>query len=170
MQGESAARGGWQRRGGRGQGRARLSRPRRSAPRSHNFNRTWRAARGTLYKDVTQYTFRKAVATQIAEASDSKTAAKQLGHSREASPSDTTSRHPSRHRTHRRCSSRDSARQPADERCGAEFLVFSWKRSKPTDKLNQAPDQLYLVRGPICAPPSGLEPETCRLTVGCSAN
>ncbi|MVU81590.1 tyrosine-type recombinase/integrase [Nocardia sp. ET3-3] len=49
----------------------------------HNFNRTWRAARGTLYKDVTQYTFRKAVATQIAEASDSKTAAKQLGHSRE---------------------------------------------------------------------------------------
>lgn len=50
----------------------------------HNFNRTWRAAGGTLYKDVTQYTFRKAVATQIAEASDSKTAAKQLGHSREA--------------------------------------------------------------------------------------
>ncbi|AYF77857.1 site-specific integrase [Nocardia yunnanensis] len=49
----------------------------------HNFNRTWRDARGTLYKDVTQYTFRKAVATLIAEASDSKTAAKQLGHSRE---------------------------------------------------------------------------------------
>ncbi|MDE1674864.1 hypothetical protein [Nocardia gipuzkoensis] len=37
-----------------------------------------------MYKNVTQYTFRKAVATQIAEASDSKTAAKQLGHSREA--------------------------------------------------------------------------------------
>ncbi|ATL66669.1 hypothetical protein [Nocardia terpenica] len=51
---------------------------------THNFNRTWQAARGTLYKDVTQYTFRKAVATQIAEASDSKTAAKQLGQSREA--------------------------------------------------------------------------------------
>ncbi|WP_280262312.1 tyrosine-type recombinase/integrase [Nocardia wallacei] len=49
----------------------------------HNFNRTWRDARGTLYKDVTQYTFRKTVATLIAEASDSKTAAKQLGHSRE---------------------------------------------------------------------------------------
>lgn len=49
----------------------------------HNFNRTWRDARGTLYKDVTQYTFRKAVATLIAETSDSKTAAKQLGHSRE---------------------------------------------------------------------------------------
>ncbi|WP_405166504.1 tyrosine-type recombinase/integrase [Nocardia sp. NBC_01499] len=50
----------------------------------HNFNRTWREARGTLYKDVTQYTFRKTVATLIAEASDSKTAAKQLGHSRES--------------------------------------------------------------------------------------
>ncbi|MFE3318093.1 tyrosine-type recombinase/integrase [Nocardia sp. NPDC059195] len=50
----------------------------------NNFNRTWRNARGTLYKDVTQYTFRKAVATLIAETSDSKTAAKQLGHSREA--------------------------------------------------------------------------------------
>lgn len=50
----------------------------------HNFNRTWRDARGTLYKDVTQYTFRKTVATLIAEASDSKTAAKQLGHSRES--------------------------------------------------------------------------------------
>ncbi|MFD6400259.1 hypothetical protein [Nocardia sp. NPDC060249] len=37
-----------------------------------------------MYKDVTQYTFRKAVATLIAETSDSKTAAKQLGHSREA--------------------------------------------------------------------------------------
>ncbi|MRH89332.1 tyrosine-type recombinase/integrase [Nocardia sp. SYP-A9097] len=49
----------------------------------HNFNRTWRDARGMLYKDVTQYTFRKTVATLIAEASDSKTAAKQLGHSRE---------------------------------------------------------------------------------------
>lgn len=49
----------------------------------NNFNRTWRDARGTLYKDVTQYTFRKTVATLIAEASDSKTAAKQLGHSRE---------------------------------------------------------------------------------------
>ncbi|MBF6178571.1 tyrosine-type recombinase/integrase [Nocardia otitidiscaviarum] len=49
----------------------------------HNFNRTWRAARGTLYKDVTQYTFRKTVATLIAEASDARTAAKQLGHSRE---------------------------------------------------------------------------------------
>ncbi|WP_040687522.1 hypothetical protein [Nocardia vinacea] len=41
----------------------------------------WRTR--TLYKDVTQYTFRKTVATLIAEASDSKTAAKQLGHSRE---------------------------------------------------------------------------------------
>ncbi|GAB2712960.1 hypothetical protein GCM10027089_41120 [Nocardia thraciensis] len=49
----------------------------------HNFNRTWRDARGTAYKDVTQYTFRKTVATLIAEASDSKTAAKQLGHSQE---------------------------------------------------------------------------------------
>ncbi|MGF6886296.1 integrase [Nocardia sp. GAS34] len=49
----------------------------------NNFNRTWRAARGTLYKDVTQYTFRKTVATLIAEAADSKTAAKQLGHSRD---------------------------------------------------------------------------------------
>lgn len=49
----------------------------------HNFNRTWRAARGTVYKDVTQYTFRKTVATLIAEMADSKTAAKQLGHSRD---------------------------------------------------------------------------------------
>ncbi|UGT53999.1 tyrosine-type recombinase/integrase [Nocardia asteroides] len=49
----------------------------------HNFNRTWRAARGTVYKDVTQYTFRKTVATLIAEQSDAKTAAQQLGHSRE---------------------------------------------------------------------------------------
>ncbi len=49
----------------------------------HNFNRTWRDARGTLFKDVSQYTFRKTVATLIAEASDSKAAAKQLGHSRE---------------------------------------------------------------------------------------
>ncbi|MFI6213198.1 hypothetical protein ACIBCD_14505 [Nocardia brasiliensis] len=49
----------------------------------HNFNRTWRDARGRLYKDVTQYTFRKEVATLIAEASGSKTAAKQWGHSRE---------------------------------------------------------------------------------------
>ncbi|MTE17052.1 tyrosine-type recombinase/integrase [Nocardia aurantiaca] len=49
----------------------------------HNFNRTWRDARGTVYKDVTQYTFRKTVATLIAEASDAKTAAKQLGHSQE---------------------------------------------------------------------------------------
>ncbi|MFI7189931.1 tyrosine-type recombinase/integrase [Nocardia nova] len=49
----------------------------------HNFNRTWRDARGTVYKDVTQYTFRKTVASLIAEVSDSKTAAKQLGHSRE---------------------------------------------------------------------------------------
>ncbi|RBO82523.1 tyrosine-type recombinase/integrase [Nocardia puris] len=49
----------------------------------HNFNRTWRDARGTEYKDVTQYTFRKTVATLIAEGVDAKTAAKQLGHSRE---------------------------------------------------------------------------------------
>ncbi|MCP2320970.1 Phage integrase family protein [Nocardia amikacinitolerans] len=49
----------------------------------HNFNRTWRAARGTIYKDVTQYTFRKTVATLIAEGSDARTAAKQLGHARE---------------------------------------------------------------------------------------
>ncbi|MBF6208027.1 hypothetical protein IU483_28695 [Streptomyces gardneri] len=33
----------------------------------HNFNRTWRGAHGTLDKDVTQYTFRKTVATLIAE-------------------------------------------------------------------------------------------------------
>ncbi|MFI7526480.1 tyrosine-type recombinase/integrase [Nocardia salmonicida] len=50
----------------------------------HNFNRTWRDARGTAYKDVTQYTFRRTVATLIAEGTDSKTAAKQLGQSREA--------------------------------------------------------------------------------------
>lgn len=49
----------------------------------HNFNRRWRDARSTAYQDVTQYTFRKTVATLIAEVSDSKTAAKQLGHSRE---------------------------------------------------------------------------------------
>ncbi|MRH89323.1 hypothetical protein GFY24_18025 [Nocardia sp. SYP-A9097] len=49
----------------------------------HNFNRTWRDARGTLYHDVTQYTFLKTVATLISEASDSKTAARQLGSSRE---------------------------------------------------------------------------------------
>ncbi|MFD3427666.1 tyrosine-type recombinase/integrase [Nocardia fluminea] len=50
----------------------------------HNFNRTWRDARGTTYKDVTQYTFRRTVATLIAEGADAKTAAKQLGQSREA--------------------------------------------------------------------------------------
>ncbi|APE38748.1 hypothetical protein BOX37_26185 [Nocardia mangyaensis] len=50
----------------------------------HNFNRTWRDARGTVYKDVTQYTFRRTVATLIAERADAKTAAKQLGQSREA--------------------------------------------------------------------------------------
>ncbi|MFE9785210.1 tyrosine-type recombinase/integrase [Nocardia salmonicida] len=50
----------------------------------HNFNRTWRDARGTMYKDVTQYTFRRMVATLIAEGADAKTAAKQLGQSREA--------------------------------------------------------------------------------------
>ncbi|WP_186817304.1 tyrosine-type recombinase/integrase [Nocardia neocaledoniensis] len=50
----------------------------------HNFNRTWRAARGTVYKDITQYTFRRTVATLIAEEADAKTAAKQLGQSREA--------------------------------------------------------------------------------------
>ncbi|MFB8282766.1 hypothetical protein [Nocardia colli] len=31
----------------------------------HTFNRTWRPGRGTLNKDVTQYTFRKAVARLI---------------------------------------------------------------------------------------------------------
>ncbi|MET7773156.1 tyrosine-type recombinase/integrase [Nocardia sp. NPDC005366] len=50
----------------------------------HNFNRTWRDARGTVYQDVTQYTFRRTVATLIAEGADAKTAAKQLGQSREA--------------------------------------------------------------------------------------
>ncbi|MEV0548400.1 hypothetical protein AB0H98_16445 [Nocardia salmonicida] len=41
-------------------------------------------ARGTAYNDVTQYTFRRTVATLIAEGADAKTAAKQLGQSREA--------------------------------------------------------------------------------------
>ncbi|PPJ19584.1 hypothetical protein C5E45_33500 [Nocardia nova] len=41
------------------------------------------ASSSSVYKDVTQYTFRKTVATLIAEMADSKTAAKQLGHSRE---------------------------------------------------------------------------------------
>ncbi|GAA5073552.1 hypothetical protein [Nocardia iowensis] len=91
----------------------------------HNFNRTWRDARGTLYKNVTQYTFRKAVATLIAETSDSKTAAKQLGHSREG----ITERHyiasPEQAPDSSAMLEEGFAWGP-DAMFGAEFLVFSW--------------------------------------------
>ncbi|WP_280428337.1 site-specific integrase [Nocardia brasiliensis] len=46
----------------------------------HNFRRTWRQARGTEFAWITPKTFRKCVATLIAEECDAKDAASQLGH------------------------------------------------------------------------------------------
>lgn len=45
-----------------------------------NLDRAWRDIRGEEYKWVTWHTFRKSVATRAAEATDSHTAAKMLGH------------------------------------------------------------------------------------------
>lgn len=45
-----------------------------------NLNRAWRAARGDEFEWVTWHTFRKSVATLAAEATDSQTAARVLGH------------------------------------------------------------------------------------------
>ncbi|MBF6065031.1 tyrosine-type recombinase/integrase [Nocardia terpenica] len=47
----------------------------------NNFRRTWREARGTEFAWVTPVTFRKTVATLIANDHDDKGAASQLGHS-----------------------------------------------------------------------------------------
>ncbi|WP_280344902.1 tyrosine-type recombinase/integrase [Nocardia neocaledoniensis] len=50
----------------------------------HNFNRLWREARGNDFDWVTLKTFRKTVATALAEAYGSEAAAQQLGHTDDA--------------------------------------------------------------------------------------
>ena len=55
----------------------------------HNFNRAWRQARGDQFSWVTPKTFRKTVATLLAQDLDARAAQQQLGHADDA----TTKRH-----------------------------------------------------------------------------
>ncbi|MGV9663739.1 tyrosine-type recombinase/integrase [Nocardia niigatensis] len=50
----------------------------------HNFNRLWRQARGTKFEWVTPKTFRKTVASMIAEEYGPQAAAQQLGHANDS--------------------------------------------------------------------------------------
>ncbi|WP_196054546.1 tyrosine-type recombinase/integrase [Nocardia aurantiaca] len=50
----------------------------------HNFNRLWRQARGTKFEWVTPKTFRKTVASMIAEEYGPRAPAQQLGHANDS--------------------------------------------------------------------------------------